>query len=35
LAWPAFDSQRFATMIFDTRCRLEYDPIGSVRRWLS
>jgi para-nitrobenzyl esterase len=35
LAWPAFDSQRFATMIFDARCRLEYDPIGNVRRWLS
>ncbi len=35
LAWPAFDSQRFATMIFDARSRLEYDPIGNVRRWLS
>jgi para-nitrobenzyl esterase len=35
LAWPAFDSQRFATMVFDARCRLEYDPIGNVRRWLS
>jgi para-nitrobenzyl esterase len=35
LAWPAFDSQRLATMIFDARCRLEYDPIGNVRRWLS
>ncbi len=35
LAWPAFDSQRLATMVFDARCRLEYDPIGNVRRWLS
>ena len=35
LAWPAFDSQRFATMIFDAHCRVEYDPIGNVRRWLS
>jgi para-nitrobenzyl esterase len=35
LAWPAFDSERLATMVFDARCRLEYDPIGNVRRWLS
>jgi para-nitrobenzyl esterase len=35
LPWPAFDSERFATMVFDARCRLEYDPIGNVRRWLS
>jgi para-nitrobenzyl esterase len=35
LAWPAFDSQRLATMVFDARSRLEYDPIGNVRRWLS
>jgi para-nitrobenzyl esterase len=35
LPWPAFDSERFATMVFDARCRLEYDPIGNVRRWLA
>jgi para-nitrobenzyl esterase len=35
LTWPAFDSQRFATMVFDARSRLEYDPIGNVRRWLT
>ena len=35
LAWPAFDSQRLATMVFDAHARLEYDPIGDVRRWLS
>jgi para-nitrobenzyl esterase len=35
LAWPAFDSERLATMVFDARCRLEYDPIGNVRRWVS
>ena len=35
LAWPAFDSERLATMVFDARCRVEYDPIGNVRRWLS
>ena len=35
LTWPAFDSQRFATMVFDAHSRLEYDPIGDVRRWLS
>jgi para-nitrobenzyl esterase len=35
LAWPAFDSQRLATMVFDVHSRLEYDPIGNVRRWLS
>jgi len=35
LAWPAFDSGRLATMVFDAHCRLEYDPIGNVRRWLS
>jgi para-nitrobenzyl esterase len=35
LPWPPFDSERFATLVFDARCRLEYDPIGNVRRWLS
>jgi para-nitrobenzyl esterase len=35
LAWPAFDAQRLATMVFDAHSRLEYDPIGNVRRWLS
>ena len=35
LAWPAFDSQRLATMVFDAHTRLEYDPIGDVRRWLA
>jgi para-nitrobenzyl esterase len=35
LAWAAFDSQRLATMVFDAHTRLEYDPIGDVRRWLS
>ena len=35
LVWPAFDAHRLATMVFDARSRLEYDPIGNVRRWLS
>ena len=35
LAWPAFDNERLATMVFDAHSRLEYDPIGNVRRWLS
>jgi len=35
LAWPAFDSERLATMVIDAHSRLEYDPIGNVRRWLS
>jgi para-nitrobenzyl esterase len=35
LAWPAFDSKRLATMVFDAHSRLENDPIGDVRRWLS
>jgi len=35
LTWPAFDSARLATMVFDADSRLEYDPIGNVRRWLS
>ena len=35
LQWPAFDSEHLATMVFDARCRLEYDPIGNVRRLLS
>jgi para-nitrobenzyl esterase len=35
LPWPAFDSEHLATMVFDARCRLEYDPIGNVRRLLS
>jgi para-nitrobenzyl esterase len=35
LTWPAFDSKRLATMVFDAHSRLEYDPIGDVRRWLS
>jgi para-nitrobenzyl esterase len=35
LAWPAFDAQRLATMVFAARPRIELDPIGNVRRWLS
>lgn len=35
LPWPAFDSRRLATMVVDAHCRLEYDPLGNVRRWLA
>jgi para-nitrobenzyl esterase len=35
LAWPPFDSEHLTTMVFDAHARVEYDPIGQVRRWLS
>jgi para-nitrobenzyl esterase len=35
LAWPAFDTEHLATMVFDAHARVENDPIGKVRRWLS
>jgi para-nitrobenzyl esterase len=35
LAWPAFNAQRLATMVFTPHPRVEDDPIGNVRRWLS
>jgi para-nitrobenzyl esterase len=30
--WPAYDANDRATMIFDTRCRVENDPYGDLRR---
>ena len=30
--WPAFDSTRRATMVFDTECRAVNDPYGEERR---
>jgi para-nitrobenzyl esterase len=35
LAWPAFNAQRLATMVFTPHPRVEDDPLGNVRRWLS
>jgi para-nitrobenzyl esterase len=35
LAWPAFNAQRLATMLFTPHPRVENDPIGNIRRWLS
>jgi para-nitrobenzyl esterase len=35
LHWPPFDPKRVATMVFDATTRVEYDPIGDVRRLLS
>jgi para-nitrobenzyl esterase len=29
--WPAYDTQRRATMIFNTTCRVENDPLAKVR----
>jgi para-nitrobenzyl esterase len=29
--WPAYDTQRRATMLFDTVCRIEDDPAGDAR----
>jgi len=34
LAWPAFDAERLATMVFSAKPHVEDDPIGNVRRWL-
>jgi para-nitrobenzyl esterase len=34
LHWPPFDPTRVATMVFDATTRVEYDPIGDVRRLL-
>jgi para-nitrobenzyl esterase len=35
LPWPAYDAERRATMIFDLECRIEFDPMGEVRRILA
>jgi para-nitrobenzyl esterase len=31
-AWPAYDPEERATMLFDTAYRVENDPFGEVRR---
>jgi para-nitrobenzyl esterase len=33
--WPAFDAQKRATMIFDTRCVVKNDPEGAGRRLIA
>jgi para-nitrobenzyl esterase len=34
-AWPAYDSTRRATMIFDNETRVENDPRGEIRKFWS
>jgi para-nitrobenzyl esterase len=30
--WPAYDAAKMPTMIFDTKCVMENDPDGEVRK---